>query len=162
MSAENNQHRIASDWGNSISFADKSTAQRRRVEATSLVKEAENGNLTFSHSSSRTAYRDTISANGAEIQNHYSVGGNASNSSFLSATPKQNRREGGTWKTSDGLHSALHQSNTTTRDYESTQRNIEKKVVVEKIQQPKKDQRDAVDANVVLLNGTRVRGVGYR
>ena len=148
------------DW-NQPAFGEKSTVQRRRMVPTSLVKDEAHQNQ-YSTSATRTAYRDTISANAEVISQQRNSAARGGDFSSSNLTKQQQRREGGTWKTSEGLQSALHQSRTTMKDAAPMQRNIEKKVVVEKIQQPKQDQKAVVDSNVVLLQGTRVRGVGFR
>ena len=135
------------DW-QQPAFGDRSTAQRRRILTSTRISDApEAAQQFYSVSSCRTANRDTI----------------MDMSHPRPAPERRNRALGGNWTTSPGLHSALHQSNTTMRDAEPMQRNIARKVVIEKIQQPKTEPRTgAVDNTVVRLTAMRVRGVGQR
>ena len=82
------------DW-NQPAFGEKSTVQRRRMAPTSLVKDDAHQNQ-YSTSATRTAYRDTISANAEVIsqQRNSAARGDFSSSSSSSLSKQQQRREG--------------------------------------------------------------------
>ncbi len=141
------------DWEQRKFGEDSHPAQLRRIVSTTRVgassSSAADGDAKPQYSSfasQRTTYGDTF--NGQR---------NAKPAAAAAADAPRKRSEGGTWVTSAGLRDALHQSGTTMADYQPMQRNIEQKVVIQKIHQKKQ-----VEPGVVKLTGTRVRGVGLR
>lgn len=133
------------DWTTS-GFGERNTAQRRRILTSTRVTAAgDDASVHYSTAACRTENRDALVSPA-------SVAGNAA------AANRQDRRSGANWRTSPGLHAALHQSGTTMRDAAPMQRDITSKVVVERIQQPKAPEHKAT--TVIRLTGTRVRGIG--
>lgn len=149
-----------SDWKAPKFGAESSASQRRRIVSTTRVEGGGVADVTIAKQLHQSVQR----------AGHYSVAADRSATTYSStitesaarprdARVQRNRAEGGTWSVSEGLRAALSQSGTTIADSAPMQRNISEKVVIDKIQQPKQVN---VNDTAVKLEGTRVRGVGYR
>jgi hypothetical protein len=152
------------DW-NSAPFGESSScAQRRRIMSTTRVAGAglqetpvKDSRREAMHSSS---VQRTVQYSVAAARTAYSEAFGSESAAVLrpreASVKRGSRAEGGTWKSSQQLYSALHQSGTTMADAKPMQRDISERVVVQKIHQPN---RPNVDNTVVRLEATRVRGV---